>query len=229
MQLQAVIFDFDGVLCATVEHHYQSWKRVTEEYDIPFDRKDNDRLLGLTRHKSLETILGGRSIPKDQFVEILERKNEYYLELIDGMSQADLLPGVLELLQELKSADVKTAVASASRNAATVVRRLGIESLMDAVVDGTTVHRSKPAPDVYLHAIHVLGIQQCAGIAVEDSQAGIRAAQAAGLCAIGLGQEQLLRQADAVFPGLLDVHLPDLLAVFRGWQAGCRMMDIASD
>ena len=217
MRLQAVIFDFDGVLCNTVDYHYQSWKRVTEEFGIPFSRADNDKLLGLTRRQSLETILNGRFLPEERIDEILERKNAYYMESVAKMTQDDLLPGVLELLRELTSNGVKTAVASASRNAAVVVQRLKIDSLMDVIVDGNTVKRSKPAPDVYLEAMACLNVPSEGCIAVEDSQAGVEAAQVAGLCVIGIGPQERLAQADVVFSGLEFVRLKNLLDIHSSW------------
>jgi kojibiose phosphorylase len=219
MDLQAVIFDFDGVLCDTVEYHYRSWKRLAQEYGFPFDRKVNEKLLGLTRRRSLEVILDGRLPSEETTQEMLRRKNQYYLELVDQMTSDDLLSGVIELLEELRQANLKVGVASASRNARRVLEQIGVDGYINVIADGNTVQRSKPAPDVYLEAAQGLRVESEACIAIEDSQAGVRAALLAGMCVIGLGPPQRVGKAQAVFPDLSSVRLSNLYFIYRWWEA----------
>jgi kojibiose phosphorylase len=223
MALEAVIFDMDGVLTDTVEYHYRSWMRVCDEYGIPFSRKDNIHLLGLTRQRSLETILGSKSLPEEQMAEILVKKNKYFHELLDDVTTESLLPGVAELLTELHSTDIRVGVASASRNAMFILARLGIEAYFDIILDGTNELRSKPAPDVYLRAAQSLGKQPWRCLAIEDSTAGVQAAISAGMCVIGLGPTKLVGRAHAVLPDLSHTHVEDLQAIYNWWNASLAM------
>lgn len=217
MTLRAVIFDMDGVLADSVEAHFRSWQVVCAEYGLPFDRRVNEKLLGLTRRSSLEVILNGREWSEEQFREILKKKNEIFLANVRQMSAADLLPGVRALLDELQAAGLRVGVASASRNARAVLSQLEIDRYLHAIVDGSNV-RSKPAPDIYRRAAEKLGVAPADCLAVDDSQAGVEAGLAAGMCVLGIGPARRLGAAHAVYKSLDGVHLKDLNAVYRVWK-----------
>ena len=146
----------------------------------------------------------------------MERKNNYYLEFIREVSPKDLLPGARELLEEIHSAGLKSALGSASKNAPDVVRRLGIENLLDAISDGNSVARQKPAPDLFLHAASQLNLKPKDCVVIEDAAAGIEAARAGGFHTVGLGPPERVGQAEVVFPSLEGVHLDTLLSAFEG-------------
>lgn len=222
MTLKAVLFDMDGVLCATVEYHYRSWKTVTDEYGIPFTFQDNEKLLGLTRRRSLEVILDGRDFSEEEKEKMLRRKNEQFSTFITQMGPGDLLPGVLNLLQEIRASGVRMAVASASRNTAPILRQLGIVSYMDVICDGNLIKNSKPAPDVFLQAAAALGVVPGSCLVVEDSRPGIQAALGAGMCAIGLGPISRVGLAHAVFSSLSGVNFRTLQDVYGLWNAAQR-------
>jgi beta-phosphoglucomutase len=209
--IRAFTFDLDGVLTDTAEYHYRAWKRLADEEDLPFTREDNEHLRGVSRRDSLMLILKGRPYPEDQLQEMMERKNRYYLEFIKEVSPHDLLPGAKELLEELRAAGYMTALGSASKNAGEVLDRLGIRSLLDAVSDGYSVERQKPAPDLFLHAAAQLALRPAECVVVEDAAAGIEAAKAGGFRTVGLGPRERVGDAEAIFPSLAGVHLADLL------------------
>src|SRR6187200_3186943 len=185
--IQAFIFDLDGVITDTAEYHYRGWKRLAEEEGFAFTRDDNEDLRGVTRRESLMLILKGRAYPEQKILEMMERKNDYYLAFIREITPRDLLPGAKELLEEIHAAGLKNALGSASKNAIEVLDRLGIRSLFDAIADGHSVERQKPAPDLFLHAAGQLGLAPEDCVVVEDAAAGIEAANAGGFHSIGLG------------------------------------------
>ncbi|WP_299024721.1 beta-phosphoglucomutase [uncultured Thermanaerothrix sp.] len=209
--IRAFIFDLDGVLTDTSEFHYLAWKRLAEEEGIPFTREDNEALRGVSRHDSLRRLLKGRTLPPEQFEEWAERKNRYYLELIAQITPQNLLPGALEFLQALQKAGLKRAIASSSKNARWVVERLNLLPWVDVLVDGTMVERSKPAPDLFLKAAELLGEQPYVCVVVEDAEAGIEAARAAGMRVIGLGPRERVGKADLVIPRLDALGLDEIL------------------
>lgn len=210
--IKAFIFDLDGVLVDTAEYHYRGWKRLADEEGLPFDRKENEALRGISRRESLLLILKGRTLPEEKIQEMMERKNRYYLEFIRDVTPADMLPGASELLQEIHAAGLKSAVGSASKNASQVVQQLGIASLLDAVSDGCSVVNPKPAPDLFLHAAAQLGVPPAECVVVEDAAAGIQAAQAGGFRSVGLGPVERVGAADLVLPSLAGARLEQILA-----------------
>jgi beta-phosphoglucomutase len=224
MDIRAVIFDLDGVLTDTAEYHFQAWKRLADEEGIPFTRADNEALRGVSRRQSLELLLKGRPVTEAQAQALMERKNAYYNELIKQISPADLLPGVRELLAELRQAGLKIAVASASKNARAVLDGLRIWDSVDALADGYSVARTKPAPDLFLHAAAQVGCPPSACLAVEDAAAGIEAAEAAGMWTLALGPAERFSDVrpDALLPSLEGVTWERILAALEAGQAAAQ-------
>jgi len=115
----------------------------------------------------------------------------------------------------LRQAGIKIAIGSASKNARTVVERLGIADRVDAIADGYSVEHSKPAPDLFLYAAQQLGLSPANCLVVEDAAAGIDAALAAGMATVGLGPHERVGAAAKVLPNLMGVHLVDLLPTLQ--------------
>ena len=210
IMLKAVIFDLDGVITDTAEYHFHAWKRLADEQGIPFTRLDNENLRGVSRRESLRFLLAGREISEEEASEWMARKNGYYQEMIRELGLKDLLPGTSSLLAELQENNYKIAIASASRNAGEVIKRLGIESLLDGCADGNSVERQKPAPDLFLFAAQLLGVPPANCLVVEDAAAGIQAAIAAGMATVGIGPKERVGEADVVLPDLDGATLADL-------------------
>ena len=209
---KAIIFDLDGVLTDTSEYHYQSWKRLADEEGIPFTRQENDdHLRGVSRKDSLTYLLKGRKVSDAKFQEMMDRKNSYYTELINKMTPNDLVPGGRQLLQEIRQAGIKIAVASASKNCRTVLEHLNITDLLDGVADGYSVVNSKPAPDIFVYAAGILEIPTTDCLVIEDADAGVESAKAGGMQALGIGPAERFHRADKVLPTLANKHLQDLL------------------
>ena len=209
--IKAFIFDLDGVLTDTAEYHFRGWKRLADEEGIPFTRQDNEALRGIPRRASLMVLLKGRIFPEEKLLEMMDRKNRYYQELIKEISPKDLLPGAKELLEEVRAFGLKIAIGSASKNTNEVVDRLGIRALLDAISDGNSVEWQKPAPDLFLHAANQLGLQPHECVVVEDAAAGVEAALAGGFRTIGLGPVERVGAAELVLPDLSQARLADIL------------------
>lgn len=212
LPIQAVIFDLDGVLTDTSEFHYLSWKKLADEEGIPFDREANEALRGVSRGESLRRLLNGRQVSDEAFQSMMDRKNGYYLELIQSITPDHVLPGVIPLLTELRTAGIKMALGSASKNAQGVVQRLGIAQFLDVIGDGHCVTHSKPAPDIFLYGAAQLGIDPAHCLVVEDAESGIEAALRAGMWAIGLGPEERVGAAHLVLSNLEGAHWADVVS-----------------
>ncbi len=208
--LRAVVFDLDGVLTDTAEYHYQAWQQLADEEGLAFDREINERLRGVSREQSLDIVLAGRALPATTRKAWLERKNAYYVALLGRLTSADLLPGAQALVTACREAGMATAIASASRNTPTVLAGLGIAELFDAVVDGNSVVRSKPEPDVFLAAAERLGVPAGQCVVLEDAEAGVVGALQAGMWVVGLGPAVRVGRAHARFADLSAVDLATL-------------------
>jgi alpha,alpha-trehalose phosphorylase len=218
-ELQAVIFDLDGVVTNTAEYHYVAWKRLADELGLAFDREVNERLKGICRLASLDILLehAGVDLPAPERERLASRKNEYFGELIRTIQPGDLLPGVAELLTSLRDAGVRTALASMSHNVWEIVRRLEIADLIDAIVDPATLVKGKPDPEAFFKGAEMLGVpfENCA--AIEDAQVGIDAIKAARMFAVGIGRG--LVGADWRLDRTEQLTYAALLRRFRTWAS----------
>lgn len=211
-ELAAVIFDLDGVLTDTAELHYRAWKQLAEDHDLPFDRDVNEQLRGVSRDASLRIILGERTVDDDTFATMMETKNATYVGLLATMGGDDALPGARELVDACRARGLRTAIGSASKNARTVLDALGVTDRFDAISDGTTVAAAKPAPDVFLAAADQLEIDPAACAVLEDAAAGVDAALAADMLAVGIGPQARVGHAHLVFPDTAAVDLDAVVA-----------------
>ena len=212
-QIEAVIFDLDGVLTDTAEAHFAAWNRLCVEERIPFDREINERLKGVDRAGSLRLILDAAGLQIDEacFDDWLRRKNGFYRDSIADFTPAHLFPGVRALLEDCLTAGLQLGLASASRNAAELVERLGIAGLFDHIADASAVARGKPAPDIFLATAAAMGVAPERCIGVEDAAAGIVAIRAAGMRAIGVGDPAVLSGAEHIVSATSQLTVAQLL------------------
>ncbi len=211
---QAIIFDLDGDLTDKSEYHFRAWKRLADELGIPFTREENDaHLRGVGRRESLMYILSldNRTYPEDQIQQMMDRKNSYYTEMIKSMTPSDLVPGGRQLLQSIRDAGIKSAIASSSKNCRTVLEQLDIVNAFDGIADGYSVTNTKPAPDLFVYAAGLTETPTSVCLGVEDADAGIEAIKNAGMQALGIGPNDRFHRADKVLPTLANVSLKDIL------------------
>ena len=195
--IQAVIFDLDGVIVSTDEFHFLAWQQLAQEKGIPFSREDNEKLKGVSRMESLEIILQ-RSPTKfsDQAKEqMAERKNSFYRDLLKKLTPADVLPGVLRFLQDLRTRKIRAAIGSSSKNAVPILGAIGLADAFEAVADGTQIKKSKPHPEVFLLAASLLNVPPQGCLVVEDAEAGVEAGLAAGMRVLAVGSASSLPKA----------------------------------
>lgn len=207
----AVIFDLDGVITDTAHYHYLAWKRLADSVGAAFDEAFNEQLKGVDRMGSLELILARapRAYALEEKLALAEAKNRHYQLLIATMTPGDLLPGALRALEEVRAAGLKIGLASVSKNAFTVLDRLGIRDRFDDVVDAATIRNSKPHPEIFLTAAEHLGVPPRDCLGVEDAAAGVAAIKDAGMVAVGVGSPEVLYRADRVIPSMLHFRLND--------------------
>jgi beta-phosphoglucomutase len=215
MQTAACIFDLDGVIVDTARYHFLAWKRLTDKLDINFTEADNERLKGVSRMASLEIILeiGKRKVDETQKQEYATLKNNWYIDYISKMTPDEILPGALQFIRELRNADIRVAIGSASKNTPMILERVGILELFDAVADGNIVKKAKPDPEVFIKAAEMVGAEPAKCVVFEDAVAGVQAALKAGMMCIGVGSSKILKEAHFVVHGLIEMNLTKLKTI----------------
>jgi beta-phosphoglucomutase len=210
--IKACIFDLDGVIVDTAVYHYKAWKRLANESGFDFTEEDNEKLKGVSRTRSLELILqwGGVTKTETEKEELAARKNEWYVEMINHMTPAEILPGAKEFLLTCRAAGLKTALGSASKNSMTILEKINLTALFDAVIDGNKVSKPKPDPEVFLKGAEELNVEPVNCVVFEDAIAGVEAAINGGMKVVGIGSPKILNGANLVISGLNEMNLEKL-------------------
>ncbi|MEY4543006.1 MAG: beta-phosphoglucomutase [Bacteroidota bacterium] len=188
----ALILDLDGVICDTAHFHFLAWERLAAEYGYQLTQDDNEKLKGVSRADSLKFILklANKTLTHPEFDADLVRKNEWYLELVKDMGPDDVLPGVPDFFAQVDDLKLPLALGSASKNATMVLTRVGLVEAFDAIVDAGQVKQGKPHPETFLTAADMIGFPPSQCLVFEDSAAGVQAAIAAGMRAVGIGKRE---------------------------------------
>jgi beta-phosphoglucomutase len=210
--IKACIFDLDGVIVDTARYHYLAWKRLAKELGIDLTLEDNERLKGVSRMRSMEIILeiGGISIGELEKERLANKKNTWFVDYIERMAPEEIFPGVKLLIRGMRELGIKTALASSSKNAKTVIQLLHIKNEFDVVVDGTMITHTKPHPEIFLLAADRLGVEPEACLVFEDAEAGVEAALAAGMKCVGVGSPVMLKEANRIVSTTSEFQLAEL-------------------
>ena len=201
------IFDLDGVIVDTAKYHYLAWKNLADELGVPFTEEDNENFKGVSRKRCLEILLemGSIEVSQEQFDQWLKEKNEDYLSYIAQMDESEILADVPKVLNYLKERNIPMALGSASKNARAILEKVKLMTYFDTIVDGNAVTKAKPDPEVFLIAANTLGIAPKHCVVFEDALAGIEAANNAGMKSVGIGDAQVLNEADYNFNDFTEI------------------------
>ncbi|MBK0347110.1 beta-phosphoglucomutase [Aerococcaceae bacterium zg-ZJ1578] len=210
--MKGALFDLDGVIADTAVYHFAAWRNLVKRHfnaELPDELEEKTK--GVSREDSLKVILDYLNIELDEdvFNNLAEEKNDAYVKALDALTEKDILPGISQLLIELKNHGVKLALASASKNGPLILEKLGLSNQFDAIADPSKVANGKPAPDIFLAAAHALGLNPADCIGVEDSVAGVTAINAAGSVSIAAGGSEL-NHAHKRFDSTADLNFKDI-------------------
>ncbi len=212
-QINAFLFDLDGVIVDTAIYHYQAWRRMANTLGFDISEEFNETLKGVSRVDSLNRILaeGGMTLPDDRKVELAAQKNEWYLELVSQMTPDSILPGIPAFFAQLRTTNIKVALGSVSKNSRLILERIGMTNAFDAIIDGNKITNSKPDPEVFLKGAAELNVNPADCVVFEDAVAGIAAGKAGGMRTVGIGSPDVLTEADIVLPSLEHITVAELL------------------
>lgn len=209
MKIKGCIFDLDGVIVDTAKYHYIAWKRLASEMGFDFTEKDNERLKGVSRTRSLEILLelGNKTVSEEEKLALAEKKNTWYVDYISKMDKSEILPGVEDFLKTLKENNIKIALGSASKNSMIILNNLGLTNYFDAIIDGNKVSKAKPDPEVFTLGAKEMGLSADQCVVFEDAQAGIEAAKAGNMKVIAVGSAENLTGYDKIIDGFQGASL----------------------
>jgi len=209
MNKKGFIFDLDGVIVDTAKYHFLAWRKLANGFDVDFTHEQNEQLKGVSRVKSLEKILawGNKTISQNEFSSLMVVKNDDYLSYIANMNEEEILPDVSKILDYLTEQKQGIALGSASKNAVAILKKVSLINKFEAIVDGNGVSIGKPNPEVFLNAAEQLKIKPENCIVFEDAVAGIQAANSANMISIGIGEKEVLHEADYVFKDFTEISI----------------------
>jgi beta-phosphoglucomutase family hydrolase len=215
------IFDWDGVVIDSHAQHEESWTVLFGELQRPMPEGFFKRTFGMRNQQIIPMSFD--FVKAEDAVEIArlgDRKEELYREILrrDGIAP---LPGVVTLLQEMKSLSIPRAVGSSTprKNIETVMAMAGLDGLFDAIVSAEDVTVGKPDPQVFLKAAEKIGRDPARCVVFEDAHVGIEAGKRAGMKVVAVATTHpiaSLTQADMALPDLSGVNVEQLLAAL-GW------------
>lgn len=207
--LKGFAFDLDGVIADTARFHGQAWHQLADKVGTEWTPELADSLKGVSRMDSLELILKAGGHENDYTQEEKEalatEKNDNYIKLVETLTPSDILPGMKNLLDELKDNGYHIVLASASKNAPKVLKYLQITDYFEGIVDPAKLSHGKPDPEIYSEAAKLMNLpaNQVAGL--EDAQAGVESINRAGEVSIGFGAS--LKDAAVKFDDTSEVSL----------------------
>lgn len=186
---KAFIFDFDGVVMDTESLHFKAWNKgfsllgdtLTEEEYLPLKSTGRKHIVDTFAEKI------GREISESEALEICKVKDDYFKELCKSIDKSLLINGVEEFLIRLQNEDKKTAVASSASTTTELLQKVGLTKYFSVVADGNLGLPKKPDPAVFLKAAELLGVDAKDCLVFEDSAAGLKAAENAGMDFVAVG------------------------------------------
>jgi len=216
---QIVIFDMDGVLVDSEPLHFEMERRLFREVGIDLPIEEHEQYAGLTPKRMWTEIRQAYGLPQsvDKLTALeIGRKTEF---LEDRTLEAS--PGIEQLILRLHEAGYRTSVASSSPHQLIrlFLNRAGLIDHFDYLVSGEDVVEGKPEPDIYLLAARKNDVPPERCLAIEDSQRGVRAAQAAGMRCIGYRNpnsgKQDLTAADYSVEDFSEESIKEILSFIR--------------
>ncbi len=173
------------------------------------------RLRGVGRMQSLDFLLekATKTYTDEEKIELAARKNGYYRQSLQNLTPKDILPGVMDILEELKKRGIKISIGSSSKNSPKILECVGLATYFDATSDGNDITKSKPDPEVFLIAAERMGIPPEECLVIEDAKAGVEAGLGGNMKVLGVGAAEEDERAHLRAKDMASVTVDQLLGV----------------
>ncbi len=221
--LECVIFDMDGVIIDSQGAYFEIERKLFRDLGINVSDEEHHSFVGIPIGKMWSHLKGKHGFD-GQVGDLVEMEMRIYTEYLLSDNCPGLIPGVAKLVKDLFRNSARIAVASSSsRKAIEIVLRIShLERFFSATVSGDEVKNGKPAPDIFVYAASILGVEPGECIVIEDSKSGVQAARSAGMSCVGFHNpnsgKQDLSFAHMVIDSFFEISYMDLKRMHRRWQ-----------
>lgn len=216
---EAVIFDMDGVLIDSEPIHVEIEKKLFNKLGIEVPDAVHHSYMGAS-NDFMYTDLQSRFNLKESVTALMERDELFRIDYFNQLETVPVNEGLISLLNQIKSAGLKMAVATSSSPEIVkiLLNKCGIASFFDVIVTTSEAGKSKPLPDVYLLAAKKTGILPENCIVFEDSPNGLSAAKSAGMyCVVIQSDSKIIGElsgADYLIQSFKEITLTGLIEIF---------------
>lgn len=218
-QIKGFIFDLDGVIANTSVYHAKAWHQLADKVGVSWTTDLANQLKGVGRMDSLNLILKSGNKENDysdeQKASLAEEKNDNYLQLLKSLDKSEILPGMEKFIEDLSAHNYLISLASSSKNSPRVLEALDLNKYFDARVDPATLKHGKSDPEIYVRGAQVLNLKPEECIGLEDAVAGITSINGAGEISVGIGDPEILNEADINFKDTSEVTLENIESAMK--------------
>lgn len=204
--MQAVLFDFDGVVVRSMEDHYEGWRKALEEYGIEMSPEELYIMEGAGVEELASQFTRKFNLPVEETPNIIRRKQLHY----EQIKKIEFYPHLIDVFQWIQEKNMKTALVTGgeSERVLSAVESFGLSDRFNVIVTANDVRYTKPSPEPYLHAAYLLGVEPKECVAIENAPLGIQSAKNAGMRCIAVAttlSPMYLKRADVVADNLEEV------------------------
>jgi beta-phosphoglucomutase len=216
----AAIFDMDGTLIHNTPYHYQAWQQLFKKYDMP-ELSKQTYLSEISGVPILNTIqrLFGSDIEEGRLKTLIKEKQQFYEEAFKPYLKP--INGLENFLLELKDAGIKMALATSSNmdDVDFIFSGIPIRQYFDAIIIGSMVSQPKPSPQIFLKAAEQLNTRPQKCVVFEDSTAGLKAGNNAGMKVVGITTahpaETIQQVASLAINDYADINVQKMAKLFN--------------
>jgi len=220
---KSIIFDMDGVIIDSEPIHFKVEKKLFKNLGLAISDEEHHSFVGTVSRETWLYIKDKYKL-NQSIEELVEMEGVSYMDCLLSQENIKPIPGVTELIEELRRNNVKLVVASSAsiKNIETVLQMFNLERFFETKISGDEVNNGKPAPDIFLYAVKIIGAEPEECIVIEDSKNGVEAAKSAGMKCIGFENpnsgKQDLSSADMVINSFSEINYQKLRQIYEQWQ-----------
>jgi beta-phosphoglucomutase family hydrolase len=216
VKIKAMIFDMDGTVVDSNKLDYEAWKSILNDHDVNLEYKEYIKLLGATSQEIIKKYL---DVDEEEINKMIEKRESLFREFVEEKGLQPM-PHIQVLLEQIKKADMKTALATGAQREKLdfMLEKIGLGKYFDEIVTADDVEKGKPNAETFLIAAEKLNVSPKEVIVWEDAEKGVAAAKNGDLLCIAItttnGGKKGLESADLIIDSYEHIQLEEVLSKF---------------